>query len=42
MSHLITWLVLAGLSHILVINSSTVVVCILFACFMPHIGTVIR
>jgi len=31
-----------GLSHILVINSSTVVVCILFACFMPHIGTVIR
>jgi len=31
-----------GLTHILVLNSSIIVVCVLFAIYMPNIGTVLR
>ena len=32
----------AGLTHILVLNSSIIAVCVLFAIYMPNIGTVLR
>eukprot|EP00091_Calanus_sinicus_P005307 TRINITY_DN15750_c0_g1_i2.p1 TRINITY_DN15750_c0_g1~~TRINITY_DN15750_c0_g1_i2.p1 ORF type:complete len:125 (-),score=18.90 TRINITY_DN15750_c0_g1_i2:43-417(-) len=31
-----------GLPHILLLNSSIIVVCVLFAMYMPNIGTIIR
>lgn len=31
-----------GLPHILALNSSIIVICVLFAIFMPNIGTIIR
>ena len=32
----------AGLPHILLLNSSIITVCVLFAIYMPNIGTVLR
>jgi len=31
-----------GFAHVLILNSCTIVLCVLFAIFMPHIGVVIR
>ena len=32
----------SGLWHILILNASIIVVCVLFAMYMPNIGTIIR